>query len=226
MMECQNGLHGSAMNDIGTESAGSELPQTVLDKIARGISVSNSEFDLLYPEQVRRLSEIHWTPVETAKRAASFAVVKPGARVLDVGSGAGKFCIVGALTTNGNFFGVEQRGPLVKVASKLSKKYNISRVQFFHKNALDTDWSGFDSIYLFNPFSENLDETIRIDHLCELNAELYVKYIRYTQAKLYCMPIGTRVVVLNKFGGDLPSSYRLVHREEIGYLPLEAWEKK
>ena len=107
-----------------------------------------------------------------------------------------------------------------------SSKHKITRVRFSHNNIVEADWSGFDSIYLFNPFSENLDESIRIDHLCSLSAELYVRYIQHTQEKLDGLPTGTRVVTLNKFGGDFPPSYKLVHREEIGYLPLEAWEKK
>ena len=44
---------------------------------------------------------MHWTPVHVARRAAQFLVTGPETRVLDVGSGPGKFCLVGALATQG-----------------------------------------------------------------------------------------------------------------------------
>jgi 2-polyprenyl-3-methyl-5-hydroxy-6-metoxy-1,4-benzoquinol methylase len=76
----------------------------------------DNQFDLLYPPEIRALSRAHWTPVKVARRAASFLVREPGTRVLDIGCGPGKFCIVGALATPGRFTGVEQRKQLCELA--------------------------------------------------------------------------------------------------------------
>ena len=72
---------------------------SILTRVSRGEPVADAEFDLLYPRPVRPLSERFWSPIDVARRAAELLVVRPGTRVLDVGSGAGKFCVVGALTS-------------------------------------------------------------------------------------------------------------------------------
>ena len=81
-----------------------------------GWELTDLEFDRVYPSWVRRLSDMHWTPVEVARRAAALLAVDPTTRVLDVGSGVGKFCLIGALTTRATFVGIEQRENLVTVA--------------------------------------------------------------------------------------------------------------
>jgi hypothetical protein len=197
----------------------------VINKVRSGQPVADEEFDRLFPEKTRALSEIHWTPVSTARRAAELAVRKPNDLVLDIGSGVGKFCVVGSLTTAGNFFGVEQREYLLRFARQVVTRYRIPRVQLIFKNMVELDWRPYDAIYLFNPFYENLDESIRIDDLYELSSDLYVKYIRQTQQKLAGLNTGTRIVTLNGFGGDFPPSYRLIQEEEVHFLPLQVWEK-
>ena len=71
--------------------------------------LTDEEFDLIFPLEIRRKSATHFTPIKIAKAAAQFLATEPNIRILDVGSGAGKFCFVGALTTNAHFTGVEQR---------------------------------------------------------------------------------------------------------------------
>jgi hypothetical protein len=198
-------------------------PQSmVFDRIRTGI-IDDETFDLIFPEPLRRVSSQHWTPIQLAKRAAELAVTEPGATVLDVGAGAGKFCIVGSFVTEGIFVGLEQRGHLVDAARCIVKRYGVQRVRFDQGNMIDYDWSQFDSIYLYNPFSENLDSSNRIDDSCELNAELYIRYIRTTQRKLAGLKSGTRIVTLNGFGGELPPFYKLLHREGGEQMPLELW---
>src|SRR3954471_20676012 len=87
---------------------------------------ADDEFDTVYSERVRSHSERHWTPVEVATRAADLLVASAYTRVLDVGSGAGKFCIVGALATrHGRFYGVEQRADLVHAAREAARHYGV-----------------------------------------------------------------------------------------------------
>ena len=107
-------------------------------------------------------------------RDAEMCVPEPGTKVLDAGAGPGKFCLIGSLVTEGEFFGIEQRRTLVDTAREIAERYKISRVHFDCGNVIDFDWNPFDSIYLYNPFSENLDRSICIDDSCELFPELYI----------------------------------------------------
>src|SRR4029077_8901586 len=70
---------------------------------SRHIPSSDDEFDSAYDKQIRELSEQHWTPLWVAARVAHLLTRSGATRVLDVGSGAGKFCIVGALSTDAEF---------------------------------------------------------------------------------------------------------------------------
>ncbi|MGH2897879.1 MAG: SAM-dependent methyltransferase, partial [Solirubrobacteraceae bacterium] len=79
--------------------------------------VSDAELDHVFPDDLRERSVQHWTPVEIAVRAAELLAPGPDARVLDVGSGAGKLCIVGALVTGATWWGVEQDATLVAAAN-------------------------------------------------------------------------------------------------------------
>src|SRR5207244_1254082 len=64
-----------------------------------GCPVADGVFDRMFPTELRFVSFQHWTPVAVARRAAELLVGAGARRLLDVGSGPGKFCIVGALTT-------------------------------------------------------------------------------------------------------------------------------
>ena len=80
---------------------------------------SDAAFDKLYPVAIRHLSEIHWTPINVARAAAEFLVNgNPNARIVDVGAGAGKFCMVGSYYTGGHFTGIEQKQNLVRAGNR------------------------------------------------------------------------------------------------------------
>jgi ubiquinone/menaquinone biosynthesis C-methylase UbiE len=68
----------------------------IFKHIQLGLKVADEEFDAVYPDFIRDLSAIHFTPVNVTKAATRFLVRKANAKVLDVGSGAGKFCLIGA----------------------------------------------------------------------------------------------------------------------------------
>src|SRR4051812_35610539 len=100
---------------------------------------------------MRELSETHWTPVEVAIRAAEFLADHNKTRILDVGSGCGKFCLVAALSCSGQYIGVEQRPHLVETARKASNELRATHVTFIQDNMAELDWSFFDGFYFFNP---------------------------------------------------------------------------
>lgn len=203
----------------------SNLREFVLAKLSQSESPFDQSFDKIFPEQIKALSGIHWTPVEAAKKAAQFCVRKPNDKVLDVGSGAGKFCLIGALTTPGIFTGIEQRERLAHLSSGLAEALEIIRIEFIAANALEVDWKPFDALYFFNPFYEHADPSIRIDDSVSLSPRIGMEYILASQRKLAEQPSGARVVTLNGMGGKIPDVYKLVHSEELGFIQLEVWDR-
>jgi len=189
------------------------------------VAVKDRAFDSLYPEEVRRLASLHWTPVAVALRAAAWLAPEAGARVLDVGSGPGKVCCIGALAQGGNWHGVERDSSLVDVANATAALLDVEQMATFRAGEMDlVDWREFDSIYFFNPFAAILfgpapfDEHVRWSMLTE--------QIARTEARLAELQIGTRVVTYQGFGGDMPDGYALAQMELIGDAQLVLWIKQ
>ena len=58
---------------------------------------TDKHFNQLYPIAVQVMSERHWTPLHIAMQAASFLGERAGSKILDIGSGVGKFCLAAAV---------------------------------------------------------------------------------------------------------------------------------
>lgn len=170
-------------------------------------SVEDEKFDLIYPPRIRRLSSIFWTPVRVAAEAAKMLVKIPGTRVLDIGSGPGKFCLVAASLTDGRFTGVEQRDNLVTVAKAVAAQLGIPEVHFLHVNVTAVDFADYDAFYIFNPFEENMDHGRKIDSVVPLSPTLFKRYTSYVATQLGNRPLGTRVVTYAGYANDVPSCY-------------------
>lgn len=187
---------------------------------------SDLEFDRLYPEWAYRLSDLHWTPLDVARRAVQLLEVGEGSRVLDVGSGVGKFCLVGALCNPAQFIGVEQRAELVDLARQTARRCGATRAYFHHANVMSLDWRSFDAFYLYNPFYEHVADFLSpIGEPIELSPSLYCEYVTATCLKLFHARLGARVVTYHGFGGPMPLGYRLIRREPAGTDQLELWER-
>ena len=187
-------------------------------------SKKDQEFDLIFPEAVGRLSVCHWSPVHVCRTAAQMLVVEPGTRVLDIGCGPGKFCVIGATTTEGRFTGVEQRGKLARIAQDVVRKHRVPRVDIVHGNIQDVNFRDFDAFYLFNPFEENIMPALRIDYDVDLNPRLYTDYSAHVQQQLLRMPLATRVVTYCTDGLEIPDCYACVKTAFTEKLKL--WVKK
>src|ERR1700758_5345301 len=75
---------------------------------------TDSQLHALYPEPIQLLACRHWTPLKITQMVVSFLAPHPGVKVLDIGSGVGKFCLAGAYyKPYASFFGIEQRKDLV-----------------------------------------------------------------------------------------------------------------
>lgn len=171
-------------------------------------SIEDERFDLIYPADIRVLSPRHWTPVAVARKAAELLVTQSRTRVLDVGCGPGKFCMVGALTTAGHFTGVEHRERLARLAQDTIQRERIPNARIIRANITEVDFSAYDAFYLFNPFEENLFKMGKIDRTTKLSALLYHLYTRHVAAQLGRAPLGTCVVTYHGLCEEIPASYR------------------
>ncbi|MEO6971451.1 MAG: class I SAM-dependent methyltransferase [Chthoniobacterales bacterium] len=170
-------------------------------------SIEDENFDRVFPPKIRKLSALHWTPVRVATEAAQLLVTAPGTRVLDVGCGPAKFCLVAASLTEGSFTGVEQRGDLVAAARSAARRLQLDDVEIIHGNVLELDFNPYDAFYIYNPFEENMAKKHRIDATVPLSPFLFKRYNNHVAAQLGAMPLGTRVVTYAGYADEIPSCY-------------------
>ncbi|RAJ15720.1 methyltransferase domain-containing protein [Arenibacter echinorum] len=196
----------------------------IFKNLQLNIDIEDHLFNSLYPLRIKKLSERHWTPVEVAKLAADYLVDKPQCKVLDIGSGAGKFCLIGAASTKGIFYGVEQRKELVTLCQSIAKTHHINNVEFFHSNITEISFSDYDAFYFYNPFYENIDNSLLIDNKIVLDEKLYFTYSEYVENQLKKTPIGTRVVTYWSMWVEIPEGFDLEFTAYNGKLNF--WEKK
>ncbi|MGH2664665.1 methyltransferase domain-containing protein [Flavobacterium sp.] len=195
----------------------------IFENLKQNKSIEDSEFNELYPIRVKKLSARHWTPVEVAKKAANFLVDESNKKILDIGSGAGKFCLVGAASTNGSFYGVEQRESLIKLSKRIAKKHKVDNVEFIHSNITEISFSNYDAFYFYNSFQENIDTSCPIDRLIAPSEELYKLYTSYLRDQLDTTPIGTKLVTYWSSWSEIPESFNLEFLDYNGILSF--WKK-
>jgi predicted RNA methylase len=191
------------------------------DALARRTPVSDEELDEVFPEELRERSYMHWTPVAIAMRAAELLAPEPSLRVLDVGAGVGKMCLVGALVTGATWWGIEQDPVLVAAANHAAWALDIAgRTRFVQGDGSRLAWDEFDAIYFYNPFG-----TLMLAP----HASPFVRYatirntLRRIEQRLAGTRVGTRVVTYHGFGGKLPPGFTLISREPAGGDQLELW---
>jgi len=181
-------------------------------------------FDDLYPEHIQNLSQMHWTPVDIARRASVFLAV-PNARVLDIGSGVGKFCITaGFFHPETTFYGIEQREELYTIAETAKAEINLPNVHFMHGNLTELDFSEFDHFYFYNAFYENIEPYSRIDYAVKTSFELYDLYSRFVYEMLDKKPSKTRLVTFHGADSQVPPGYQLISNSYSRVLKM--WLKE
>lgn len=185
--------------------------------------MTDEEFDALYPIKMKALSATHWTPVDVSKKAIAFLSEGERKSVLDLGSGAGKFCLFAAANSGAKITGVEQRENLVQLSRKLAAKYNLQNLDFIHDDLKNLDFASFDSFYFFNSFEENINLKDKLDKGNSINFEQFHSYIQLIREKFEELPKGTRVVTYCGDASEMPECYLLVKSNNKGKLRF--WEK-
>lgn len=180
---------------------------------------SDEIFNSLYPLPVKNVAEKHWTPIAVAEKAAAFLAVSNDVKILDIGSGCGKFCLVAAhLYSKTNFYGIEQREGLVSLSEQLADQLQIKNVFFTSSNIAKVDFSDYDHFYFYNSFYENIASAQKIDDDVIYSEELYNYYNRYLYKQLDKKTVGTRLVTYHSFGKEVPRGFEIVHTDYNEYL--------
>ena len=192
------------MNSVKPEGTSS---QWYLDKWF----TSDLQFHHLYPTAIKALASRHWTPLAVARKAADFLAAEKNVRVLDIGSGAGKFCLGAAYyKPDSFFFGIEQRKDLVADAETARKILDLPNVSFTHGNFTQLNLKQYDHFYFYNSFYENLVGTDKIDDTVTYSGELYNYYSNALFRQLEKMPSGTRVATFHSLENEMPPVFHVV----------------
>ncbi|OQP65721.1 methyltransferase [Niastella vici] len=182
---------------------------------------SEQSFCQLFPESIQQLDKQHWSPLNIIYKAVTFLSNKKQARILDIGSGSGKFCLAGAYYNPLAFFyGVEQRQSLIEQAQSAKEKLGISNVEFIYRNFTQLDLKEFEGFYFYNSFFENLPGTDKIDDSIAYTSELYHYYSIYLNKQLDTMPPGTKVATYCSWDDEIPPGYQKVEAHANGLLKL------
>ena len=185
-------------------------------------------FDEQLPHYVRERSRRYWTPVSVAAQAAAAFALMGAKRILDVGCGPGKFCIVAAcLRPELRVHGIEQRPRLVRVARRLARHFNASNVHFWAGDAARLSWDQYDGFYFFNPFAESIfGDDERFDDSVTFSTMRFGVELLRAERKLTQARVGTVVVTYHGLGGVIPSTYELVSDDRAGSDRVRTWVQR
>jgi SAM-dependent methyltransferase len=186
-------------------------------------TITDQEFDFLYPQKIKMLSSTHWTPAAIAKKAIGF-LADEGKSVLDIGSGAGKFCLIAAANSKSKITGVEQRANLVQISRKLALTYQFENLNFVHDDIMNVDFTRYDNFYFFNSFEENINLKDKLDKDHEFNSDKFNAYILFLKECFDATPVGTKIVTYCGECAEIPESYNLLKSENKGKLKF--WRKE
>lgn len=175
---------------------------------------SDEQFNQLYPLSIQVLARRHWTPLGVARKVANFLAAENNVRILDIGSGIGKFCLGAAYyKPKAFYYGVEQRKSLINHAETAREALHTDNVSFIHGNFTQQEFKNFDHFYFYNAFYENLAGTDKIDDSIDYSGELYNYYNRYLFKQLEQKPGGTRLATFHSLEDEIPQSYHEVGSE-------------
>ena len=183
----------------------------------------DSNFDGIFQKKYREISKMHWTPIEIAKIATNWLATSSDTKILDIGSGVGKFCIVGSIISDAHFYGIEKRDDLVNESNRLKTKLNLDKINIINENIVNIDFKGFDSFYYFNPFCEQIAEYGLIDNNIKTSNIKYETYEDHVFNQLKKSKVGARLVTYCSQNFSPPPSFMIKEMMFDGELTF--WEK-
>ena len=212
-----NAVNDSHRDAVAVDGAALRFAtQRVAEALRTGGCPPDSAFDRFLPDQLRAISGQYWTPLAVAKRAAEWFDDLNVRTVVDIGSGAGKFCVAAALVGECRFTGLEQRSQLVASARTLARLFEVDdRVSFVEGALGGIATPVADAYYLYNPFGEYLFRSNdHVDRNGKHGDGRYARDVAAVQDLLHRARFGTCVLTYNGFGGQVPSSYQQIRVDD------------
>lgn len=186
-------------------------------------NIIDKDFDAIYPQHIQKLSNPHWTPINICIEASKFLAINEKTKILDIGSGVGKFCFIGASTTQSQYIGIEQRKELIEISNVIVRKYLIENVNFINDNIININFNNYDCFYFGNPFFENLKILNVIDESIQFSKQLYLEYNTYVKKQLLLTKPKTKLATFCDQTGIVPKNFKLIE-SKFGET-LKLWEK-
>jgi len=221
-------LDGAACLDARCDQRELILSNEDLIQVLASSSQADRIFDSLLPEAYRKISSRQWTVAEVAKRVAQWLERDHSdKKIIDIGSGVGKFCILLGLQSRLQIYGIEQRKGLYLISEQLRGANLLTRIKFLHGNMIDLSWKDYDIYYLYNPFQEHVVNNgwSRIDGEIGFHACLFGKYTDEIYRQLIWAEKGKILITFHGYGGIVPSAWKVVQQTTINGGELCMWEK-
>lgn len=199
----------------------------IADALRSGDCDSDRDFDRFLPSRLRVVSARYWTPLRVAARAATWLDELNIRSLVDVGSGAGKFCVATALMSRCNFLGIEHRRNLVATARKLAEVFGVqARVSFIEETFGDAPLPDAECYYFYNPFLEAmLEPDAWLDDHVEHSECRYDRELLAVEHWLSQAPVGTYALTYNGLGTELPRAYRELRTDQSFPCNLRLYRK-
>ncbi|MFK7785397.1 MAG: methyltransferase domain-containing protein [Crocinitomicaceae bacterium] len=188
------------------------------------INRDDTAFENALKRSVQGHSYIHWTPLEVIKTAVRWLGTEGDNKILDIGSGVGKFCLIGAMNSTAQFAGVEIRKNLIDQATELRKELGLSNVKFIHSDIREIDFHEYTSFYFYNPFCEHMALSGGIDDQIQFDEEAFYTYQDFVEDQLKRTPKGTKLVKYCSPDFDISTDFDLADMYFEGQLQL--WIKR
>ena len=185
-------------------------------------------FDKQLTHYERERSRRFWTPVAVAARVAAAFSGQGAKKILDVGCGPGKFCVVASCSQPDlEVHGIEQRPRLVRLGLQLVRHLGAPNVRLSTGDATLVSWDQYDGLYFFNPFAESTYERDdRFDNEVAFSTMRFGNELLRAETMLARARPGTVVVTYHGLGGAIPSSYELVADELAGSDRMRIWVQR
>lgn len=202
--------------------------QQVAQALRTGSCPADRALDRFLPAELRVVSGQYWTPLLVAKRAAEWLDDLRIRTVVDIGSGAGKFCVAAALVSRCRFTGLEQRSSLVASARALANVFGVDDRVRFVEGALGVVATPIaEAYYLYNPFGQySFGSSHDVDTDVEFSDERYAHDVAAVEQLLRRAAIGTCVLTYNGFGGRVPAGYEQIRVDPTLPSILRLWRKE
>jgi SAM-dependent methyltransferase len=186
--------------------------------IERGELPTDELVDALLPDDLKAHADQHFAGSYAIKLAAAFLSESAQSKILDIGSGSGKFCQLGALLQpQSHFIGLEYRASLVNLAIEISARLSLNNVAFLHQNVIDLSFADFTGFFMFNPFLEHRNSAARMQDFSDLPANETTYFSHVYEQFAQCVP-DTRIVTLYVSPSQIPDNFTCVDQKMGGML--------